>query len=248
MNRIIAWFSCGAASAVATKLAILDNANRLPLVVARCIVKEEHPDNDRFAKHCENWFGIPITNLTNEDYNGSIYNVFKKRSYIAGIQGAPCTMILKKRVRENFEKPGDQHVFGYTAEEANRWNNFLDANNINAKSPLIERGLTHSDCLAVIERAGIEIPTMYKLGYKHNNCIGCVKATGAGYWNKVRKDFPEQFEKIATLSRHLKVRMTEVKQERIYLDELNPNAGNYKDEPEIQCSIFCEMTNRELGQ
>lgn len=42
--RIVCWFSFGAASAVATKLAIADNAGKLPLVVARCIVKEEHPD------------------------------------------------------------------------------------------------------------------------------------------------------------------------------------------------------------
>ena len=48
-DRIVCWFSCGAASAVATKLAIADNAGRFPLIVARCIVREEHPDNDRFA-------------------------------------------------------------------------------------------------------------------------------------------------------------------------------------------------------
>ena len=36
-------------------------------------------------------------------------------------------------------------------------------------------------------------PLMYDLGYPNNNCIGCVKG-GMGYWNHIRKDFPEVFE------------------------------------------------------
>ena len=89
MERIICWFSCGAASAVATKLSIAENAGKLPLTIVRCIVREEHTDNDRFAMDCEQWFGMPITNLINEKYNGSIYEVFDKRGYIAGVAGAP---------------------------------------------------------------------------------------------------------------------------------------------------------------
>lgn len=58
-DRIVCWFSCGAASAVATKLAIEENNKRdkLPLVIARCRIDEEHPDNDRFAAQCSEWFG-----------------------------------------------------------------------------------------------------------------------------------------------------------------------------------------------
>lgn len=245
-DRIVCWFSCGAASAVATKLAIVENAGKLPIVVARCIVKEEHPDNDRFAADCEKWFGVPILNLTNEKYDGSIYEVFRKKSYISGIKGAPCTLHLKKDVRIAFEKPTDQHVFGYCAEEQDRWDSFLDANNINAIAPLIDRGLQHSDCLAMVERAGIELPVMYKLGYKHNNCIGCCKATGQGYWNKIRADFPDAFDRMAAESRRLGVKIIRINEERRFLDEIEPGAGNYQEEPEIQCGIFCEMAQREI--
>ena len=247
MKRIVCWFSCGAASAVATKLAIADNAGKLPLVVARCIVREEHPSNDRFADDCAKWFGLPITNLINEKYDGSIYNVMEKRQYVAGINGAPCTMLLKKKVREDFQLPTDTHVFGYCAEEQERWDSFLDANNIDAVSPLIDRGLEHSDCLAMVEAAGIELPDMYKLGYQHNNCIGCVKATGAGYWNKIRIDFPAQFERMAQLSRKLNARMTRDGEERIFLDELRPGTGDHQTEPSIQCGIFCEMAQKEYA-
>ena len=58
--RIVCWFSCGAASAVATKLAIAENAGKLPLIIAYTEVKEEHPDNKRFLKECEKWFGQEI--------------------------------------------------------------------------------------------------------------------------------------------------------------------------------------------
>lgn len=247
VERIVCWFSCGAASAVATKLAIAENAGRLPLVVARCIVREEHPDNDRFAADCEKWFGVPITNMLNDKYNGSIYEVFRKESYISGVKGAPCTRLLKKKVRLDFEKPTDQHVFGYCAEEQDRWNDFIDANNINATSPLIERGLEHSDCLSMVRDAGIKLPVMYGLGYQHNNCIGCCKATGQGYWNKIREDFPEVFERMAAESRRLGVRIIRIKEKRSFLDELQPGTGNYQEEPEVQCGIFCEAAKRELA-
>jgi hypothetical protein len=247
IDRIVCWFSCGAASAVATKLAITENAGRLPLVVARCVIDEEHPDNERFAAECEAWFGMPILNLTSAKYGSSIYNVFEQRGYISGINGAPCTLYLKKEVRRDFQKPTDRHVFGYCADEQGRWDDFLDANNIDAVAPLLDRGLTHSDSLAMIERAGIELPTMYQLGYHHNNCIGCAKATGQGYWNKIRQDFPPYFDRMASLSRKLGVRLIRIDDQRAFLDELQPGTGDYQSEPEIQCGIFCEMAEREIS-
>src|SRR5690349_5113302 len=113
-ERIVCWFSCGAASAVATKLAIAENAGKLPLIVARAWVAEEHPDNDRFASDCEKWFGTPITVLKNEKFNGSIYEVFRRERFIVGPKGAPCTRALKRKVREAFQRNGDLQVFGYT--------------------------------------------------------------------------------------------------------------------------------------
>lgn len=248
-ERIICWFSCGAASAVATKLAIEENkrGKSLPLVVARCWVAEEHEDNDRFATDCEKWFGAPILTLKNEKYQGSIYEVFRQRKYISGIHGAPCTLALKKEVRESFQQPGDIHVFGYTAEEQDRIDRFVDANaDVQTWFPLAEKGLMHADTLAMIQRAGIELPTMYKLGFKHNNCVSCAKATGAGYWNRIRLHFPTQFNHMAQLSRQLGARMTRIDEERIFLDELPEGVGDYESEPEIQCGIFCEMAEKDI--
>lgn len=178
-NRLLCWFSCGAASAVATHTAIEINKKKHrfdEVVVAYTEVREEHPDNKRFLKDCEKWFGVPITVLRNEKYDGSIVNTFDKCRYMAGIAGAPCTRLLKKEVRKSFEKPTDTQVFGYTIEEKRRLDRFIDANNnVKIWAPLIDFGLTKAECLEILERADIALPAMYKLGYQNNNCIGCVK-------------------------------------------------------------------------
>ena len=240
MQRIVCWFSCGAASAVATKLAIAENANKVPLVIAYTEVIEEHPDNKRFLKECESWFGQEILILGNDRYDRSIYKVFEK-NYIKTPKGAPCTRTLKKSVRQKFEQVGDRQVFGYTAEEQARLDRFIDANNdVDIWTPLIDKSLRKEDCLAMLKNAEIELPMMYRLGYSNNNCIGCVKG-GMGYWNKIKKDFPEHFDRMAKLERF--------KQQKIfkdrYLDELKPSDGNYPKEPNIECSIFCQMAEAE---
>lgn len=243
--RIVCWFSCGAASAVATKLAIAENAGKLPLIVAYTEVVEEHPDNKRFLAECAEWFGCEIVVLRNEEYEASIYAVFQRTRFLKSPKGAACTRILKKAVREGFQRPGDIQVFGYTVEEQHRVDRLLDANSeMRLSLPLIENGLNKADCIAMIERTGIQLPAMYALGYKNNNCIGCVKGE-AGYWNKIRRDFPEQFEKMAAMEERLGRTVCKIERGgtrvRVSLRDLPPDAGNYEAESDIECSIFCHM-------
>jgi len=240
-KRLVCWFSCGAASAVATKLAIAENNGKLPLVIAYTEVKEEHSDNLRFLSECEKWFGQKIEILGNDFYGRSIYRVFEK-NYMRTPRGAPCTRALKKQVRQKFEQIGDRQVFGYTVEEQARLDRFIDANaDVDIWAPLIEKNLNKGDCLAMLQNAGIELPMMYRLGYNNNNCIGCVKG-GMGYWNKIKIDFPEVFDRMAKLERF---KGQTVFKDR-YLDELKPTDGNYPKEPSIECSIFCHMAEEQL--
>jgi 3'-phosphoadenosine 5'-phosphosulfate sulfotransferase (PAPS reductase)/FAD synthetase len=248
-NRIVCHFSCGAASAVAAKLAIEENARgtQLPLIVLNEYVKQEHPDNARFLKECEAWFGVPILVVQNEKYHGDIYEAFEGEKYIAGVYGAVCTRTLKKEVAAEFWRYGDVDVIGYTAEEQDRHDDWIDANNERrSMAILIDRGLTKEDCKAIVMRAGIALPAMYDLGYEHNNCIGCVKA-GMGYWNKIRIDFPAEFTRMAEYSRSKGVKLLKRKEIRIYLDELQPGDGDFKTEPQVQCGIFCEMAEKEIA-
>lgn len=245
-KRIVCWFSCGAASAVATKIAISELKEKQELIIVYTEVIEEHPDNKRFLADCEQWFGRKIQILKNEKYEGSIFNVFLKQKYIVGVAGAPCTKFLKKEVRQKFEQVNDRQVFGYTAEEQHRLDRFIDANNdVDIWTPLIDKGLGKENCLAMLKNASIELPAMYKLGYYNNNCIGCVKG-GAGYWNKIINDFPEHFDRMAKLERLIGASITKSKGLRVYLDELPKDAGDYPKEPNIECSIFCQMAEEDI--
>ena len=244
--RTVSWFSCGAASAVATKLALAEG----PVTLAYCEVFEEHKDNKRFLADCEEWFGQEIKILGNDKYDRSIYEVFRKTKYLKGPSGARCTGELKKKVRKDFELPSDRQVFGYTIEEQHRVDRFIDSNNdVDIWPILIEKGLTKEDCLGLLSNAGIELPEMYKLGYRNNNCIGCVKGE-AGYWNKIRIDFPEVFERMAQTEELLGRTVCKVyrngKLERPTLRELPPDVGNYPKEHAIECGIFCEMAEGDI--
>jgi len=244
MSRVISWFSCGAASAVATKLVISQGK---PVTVVYCEVVEEHPDNQRFLKDCGKWFGQEIIVLGNDKYKRSIYEVFGKTRYLAGHGGARCTLELKKNVRKGFERHDDTQVFGYTVEEQGRVDRFIDANNeVDILTPLIDAGLTKPDCLAMIENAGIELPAMYKLGYKNNNCRGCVKAQSPAYWKKIKIDFPEYFSKMLEQEKRLNVSICKatidgVADTRMQLDNLPEWIEPADDTVDVQCGIFCHI-------
>lgn len=191
MSRTLAWFSCGATSAVACKI---------------------------------------------------IWDVFAKTRYLVGVAGARCTTELKKKVRQAFSRPDDLHVMGFDASEEDRAARF-GANNgeIRTWFPLIPRGLRKGDCLDILRGAGIEVPAMYRLGYQNNNCIGCVKGQ-AGYWNKIRRDFPETFARMAGVERELNAAICKTyiggERRRVFLDELPEDAGSHVDLP-IDCGLFC---------
>jgi len=248
MARIISWYSHGVASAVATKLALAEG----DITIVNCEIKEEHPDNKRFLKDCEKWFGKKILVLGNDEYKRSIDEVFWRRKYLAGIKGAPCTTLLKKRIREEFEKPGDIQIMGYTAEEQGRVDRFIDANNeVNLRTPLIDKGLTKKDCLAMIDNAGIEIPAMYRLGYKNNNCMGCVKAASPAYWKKIKIDFPKRFNMIRAFEIMTGARVCKVtvdgENKRVSLDEIPEHIKPMDDSLDIQCGIFCAAAEAEYA-
>jgi len=250
-KRVVVWFSCGSTSAVATKLTLAKYNGKLPVDIVYTDPGGEHRDNERFLKECEQWFGHKVTILRSKKYT-DIWDVFEKTRYLAGVMGARCTTEMKKVLRQKYQKPWqDIQVFGFDAGETKRAEKFR-ANNpeVHLETPLIDKGLTKGDCLAMLQRAGIELPVMYKMGYRNNNCIGCVKGQ-AGYWNKIRVDFPDVFERMAKMERKLNVALNKTykgdgKRKRVFLDELDPAAGRYKEEPDIECSLLCIQAEEEI--
>lgn len=245
MPRTVSWFSCGAASAVATKLALLDG----PVTIAYCDTGSEHPDNKRFMGDCEAWFGQPVIVLKNDKY-ADTWDLWEKRKYLGGIAGAPCTGALKVEPRLEFQRPDDVHVFGFTNDAADirrakliRENHF----DLTVRTPLIERGLDKAACLAMIQGGGVKEPVTYAMGFPNANCMPCVKATSPNYWSLYRQQFPEGFARMVELSRRLDVRLTRINDERIFIDEI-PADWPVTQAIAPACDLLCGAVQQEISK
>jgi hypothetical protein len=243
--RVLSWFSCGDASAVAAKLSVEKYGDRCEVLYCDTFAYE-HPDNRRFFADVETWIDREIKVIRSDEYR-DIFDVFERTRWLVGVGGARCTTELKKNVRKAYQRADDIHVFGYTADEQVRIDRFWDENpELFAEFPLMDAGITKPDCHARIRAAGIKLPAMYRLGYKNNNCIGCVKGQ-SGYWNKIRRDFPDAFAKMAATERSLNAAICKKEgsvngkrwRKRVFLDELPPDAGRYDAEPDIECGVLC---------
>lgn len=248
--RYVCRFSCGAASAVATKLALAQFGAEHDVQIINAFLVEEHADNRRFLADCEKWFGRSVTVLRDEKYGASALEVFRRKRFMAGQRGAPCSAELKRKLLDKFTLPGDVAVFGFTVEEVDRLFDFREHfPEVKCIAPLIDRGLGKADCKAMVERAGIQLPLMYRLGYANANCIGCVKG-GEGYFRAIKEDFPEQFEALAKVQDDIgpgaylfRNRKT---QERYSLRNI-PAGEARRGEEMVACSFFCEMAEKEYA-
>ena len=231
MSYKVCWISAGVSSFISAYLS--KNVDEYIYID----IENQHEDSMRFIKDCEKVLGKPITILQSEYKN--VENVIRKSRYINGTHGAPCTTILKKKVRQQWEhehKIPLTYVWGFDVNEKNRAKRIREVYfEYEHEFPLIDKMLTKEDAHGMLARLGIKRPYMYDLGYSNNNCIGCVKG-GMGYWNKIRKDFPEVFEKRAKLEREIGASCIK----GVYLDELKYDRGNtYEIIPE--CSLLCEL-------
>ena len=243
-DTIVVWFSCGAASAVAAKKIIEIYGDYATIRIVNNPVKEEDEDNRRFLVDVEKWLGIEVEFAVNKNFpNASCVEVWDKRKGMSFPKGAPCTMELKKKARQQWEElnPHDWLVLGFTSEERRRSDRFKLTERDNLLTVLIDNDITKRDCFDIVQKAGIELPRIYKLGYPNANCIGCVKATSPTYWNNVREVHPDVFKSRMEQSRRIGSKLVRVANKRIYLDELDPNVvGRPMKTLGSECGIFCE--------
>jgi len=244
--RTVVWVSAGAASAVAGKLTLKHVPNA---VLAYCETGAEHPDNERFLSDLSRWYGRPIERLRSETY-ADTWDVFESERYLAGIDGARCTVELKVMPRIAWQRPTDIHVFGYTADgpdvtRATRLReNYFE---MQIRTPLIDRGVNKEACLSLIERAGIRLPVLYSLGFANNNCIPCVKATSPNYWANVRKHFPDKFWRMAGLARELGVRLCRINEVREFIDQI-PADWPTTEAIAPSCDFLCHIAEQDLQE
>lgn len=263
-DKIIAWWSGGVTSAVTCQLCIdiygLDNV--------RIIFIDTHNEDDdtyRFLSDCEKQYCKKIEIITEigSEYT-SIQDVWKKHKSLNVANGAICSYKLKRRVREKWEKLNtwDAQAFGFELDEVKRAKSMkLNHQQTKPIFPLLMYGLTKKDCIKMIETWNIEVPMMYKLGFHNNNCFktGCVQG-GIGYWQKMKRDFPEKFDKMAEVEHEL----TDLKDKPItMLKDQSKNGGlvflkphlkypNIKDismmkgrepKPLMECNGFCGIND-----
>ena len=188
----VAWFSAGVSSAVALKQAMpVDKA-------VYTHIDDQHPDTLRFIKDVGEWCGIEVEVIYPDvpDVETACLSAGGK-GYINGPTGAACTGRLKRKRRLAWEKENPGHhtyIWGMDVEEAHRVERIEQAMpDYTHEFPLVEKRISKTAAHQILRASGVKRPAMYDLGYPNNNCIGCVKG-GAGYWNKVRQDFPEVFQ------------------------------------------------------
>lgn len=245
-KRVVCWFSHGAASAVATILAFREYGPENCVAVCQD-TGSEHSDNERFRADFTRATNIPVEVIRSDKYS-DIWDVFEKTRWLVGPAGARCTSELKRNVAEKYLNFFDDlEVLGYDTREKKRLDRWRTNNEDRFIDPiLIRHKYSKQMCFDELSRLGIELPAMYLMGYQNNNCIGCVKGQ-AGYWNKIRRDFSEVFERMARVEREIGAAICKTepvidgKRQRIpvYLDELDPDAGRYKDEPPMTCGFLC---------
>lgn len=250
MKRIVIWFSDGVTSAIAGKIAADKYRGLLPVHLVKCDTGSEHEDNWRFGNEVARWLELPLEVIRNEKY-ANCDEVYHAAGFFKNQYGARCTLELKKVPRRMYENlRTDIQVFGYDADEQGRADLFVK-NNPEVKTwfPLIEAGINKDMARQMLAQAGIVEPLTYSLGFKNANCLaaGCVKG-GMGYWNHIRRVFPDVFWRRARLEREIGYALL-AREERgpngervkipVYLDELDPQVGNYDSEPAFQCGLFC---------
>lgn len=232
----VSYFSAGASSAVATKL-VVDQIDRIMYTH----IEDQHLDTLRFVNDCEAWFGKPV-----EIWKSPLRTVeeaCRRNKFIRSPKtGAVCTKHLKRLVRKKFEDENEGNlriVWGLDHDEQYRAVAIRDAMpNHEHLFPLIERKLTKKTVHQILKSSDIKRPAMYDLGYRNNNCIGCIKG-GMGYWNHIRVDFPEVFQSRAKMEREIGFPI--LGNRYGWLDELDPKRGRHSPPIVEDCGLFCEL-------
>lgn len=204
---VIAWWSGGITSAVTCKICIdLFGIDRVRIIFIDTFNEDE--DTYRFLKDCEKWYGKEIESISaigNAFWD--ISEIWQTHKSLNVATGAICSYILKRKVREDWQKHNSYQyqAFGFELSEVKRVKGLI-LNHPKAKAifPLLMFGLSKKDCIKRVEEAGLVIPRVYSYGYLNNNCFktGCVQG-GIGYWQKMRDEYPDKFEAMAVMEHEL---------------------------------------------
>lgn len=238
----VVWLSAGVSSFIAGYL-VKETVDKWIYID----ITDQHPDSLRFIKDCEKVIGKEVEILKSDEFN-TVEEVCRWAKFVNSPHGAPCTGMLKRKVRKKWENEhsGESitYVWGMDANETRRAESMrIHTPEYEHEFPLIDNHISKQDAHAILDRLGIKRPLMYDLGFMNNNCIGCVKG-GMWYWNQIRKHFPDVFEARAKMERDLNSTCLK----GVYLDELPYDAGRKNDEISQDCGVMCYIALHEIKE
>lgn len=196
MARIIATISGGKSSGYMAHWA-LQHYPKSDVVLYFNDTGWEHPDLHRFLRDLSVFLDHPIT----EDSDGRDVELLAYDKHAIPNNRMPfCSVKLKAERLQKYCRDGDVLLFGIGAEEAHRAVRIVDVYaevarrrriTLTVRFPLIEQRVTPQTIDAFYVDHGIEIPALYRLGFKHNNCGGGVSgrrnASGCIYFARNQK-------------------------------------------------------------
>jgi len=209
-QKIIGWWSGGVTSAVTCKLCIdIYGVENVRLIFIDTF--NEDDDTYRFKKDCEKWYNKDIETITRvgegKKYE-KIQDVWYKYKSLNVAGGAVCSSELKRQLRKEWEKENtyEAQAFGFDVDEIRRVKSMVNNYKKTAKPifPLLMYGLNKKDCVQIVLDAELKLPRAYVLGFLNNNCLntGCVQG-GIGYWQKMKRDIPRNFDEMAKVEHEL---------------------------------------------
>jgi len=227
-GKVIGWWSGGVTSAVTCKLCIdLYGLENVRLIFIDTF--NEDDDTYRFKKDCEEWYGKEIETITrigkDKKYD-KIQDVWFKYKSLNVAGGAVCSSELKRELRKEWQKENNfkHQAFGFDGDEIRRVKSMVNNYRETAKPvfPLLMYGYNKKDCVQILMNEGLKMPRAYVLGFLNNNCLktGCVQG-GIGYWQKMQRDIPENFDKMAQVEHDL----TDMKGEPVTMSKDQSKGG-----------------------
>ena len=249
---IVCQFSCGAASAVATKITLARHGHEKTKIV-NAFVKEEHEDNRRFLADCEKWFDHEIVVVKNEKYGGSAREVWRRERYIKGPNGASCSIRLKRDPISRWMRSigwdyeaGDRMVIGFVTDERNQ-DRIERAREAGWLLPCVDMNLSHKDCKGMVLRAGIALPKRYDQGFHNANCLACCKG-GERYFRRERRINPSDVEEVVQIQKEIGTNAYFFRDKKTglrYTPEDIPDDGPVDEADAPDCSFFCAMAEED---
>ena len=226
--KIISWFSGGVTSAVTCKLCVeIYGIESCRFVFMD--TKNEHESTEKFIDDCSEWLGKPIERITAlGDKYKTIQDVWIKNKSLNIAKGAICSATLKTKLRLKWQRRNeyDHQAFGFDISEINRAKSMVKSHE-EAKPifPLLMFGMSKKDCLKYLSDAGVQVPEPYANGFGNNNCFktGCIQG-GIGYWQKMKREHPDKFEKMAEMEH----RLTDIKGEPVTMLKDQSNEAKLK--------------------